>query len=293
MTDDVPQITRVRPIGAYKLAIEFADGAAGEHDLSWVVEKIGPMNAPLRDQEFFNRVFVEAGALTWPNGFDLSPWNIRMRMEEASEIMPARPGQAATDDREAKDLARVVEWFKNRGVEARRVKKDKGKQAKRPDLELFQEGASIGWCEVKSRLPADWHAIYEDEAIYAIGEQGKDPTFNSLAKYVLTAHEQLMSVDPKHESCWVVAIVNHDNRIEVYDFRETLTGEFYGSDGRRYATMKGVSEGALKAVKFDIDLYLWFDVDETFTVTGEADPARADRTRALFGLTAPKVLWSS
>lgn len=292
MTDDVPQITRVRPIGAYKLAIEFADGAAGEHDLSWALEKIGPMNEPLRDHAFFARVFVEAGALTWPNGFDLSPWNVRRRMEEVGEIATARVAPTA-EDREAKDLARVRDWFHGHQISARRIKKSKGRQARAPDLELLSDGRSIGWCEVKSRQAADWRAIYDDNELYAVGDQGKDPTFNSLAKYVLTAHDQLTSVDPQHESCWVVAIVNHDNRVDVYDFRETLIGDFFGTDGRRSPTMKGVSEGALRTVKFDVDLYLWFDRDEAFTVVGEADPDRASRTRKLFGLTGPRILWSA
>lgn len=292
MNNEVPQITRVRPVGGYRIAVEFADGAAGEHDLAWALEKVGPMNAPLRDQAFFDRVSVEAGALTWPNGFDLSPWNIRKRMEDAGEIKPARSVQDSTE-REAQDFARVSEWFASRAIEVRRVKKGKGKQAKAPDLELLQAGRSIGWCEVKSRQSAKWHAIYEDDEIHAVGEQGKDATFNSLAKYVIAAHDQLASLDPKHVACWVVAIVNHDNRIDVFDFREVLAGDFFAADGRRYATMQGISEGALRPVKFDIDLYLWFDSDEAISITGEAEPERANRTRALFGLTCPRVLWSA
>lgn len=288
MTDEVPQIARARPIGGYRLAIEFADGAAGEHDLSWVVEKIGPMNEPLREQAFFQRVFVEAGALTWPNGFDLSPWNIRKRMEDAGEIAPARV--APTKAREAKDLARVSEWFDGRQVSVRRTKKSKGGQAKASDFELLREGHSIGWCDVKSTQPADWRAIYEH---HEIGGQGEDATVHSLVKHLRTAHDELASVDPKHESCWVVAIVNHDSRVDVYDFREALTGDVFETGGHRYPTLKGVSEEALRAVKFDADLYLWLDRDETFTIVGEADPDRAARTRMLFDLTGPRILWSA
>lgn len=47
------------------------------------------MIEPLRDSAMFNRVFLEHGAPTWPNGFDLSPWSLRRRMEEAGELLPA------------------------------------------------------------------------------------------------------------------------------------------------------------------------------------------------------------
>lgn len=53
----------------------------GEH-----FERIGPMNEPLQDEFFFARVFLENGALTWPNGYDLSPWNVRKRMEAAGAL---------------------------------------------------------------------------------------------------------------------------------------------------------------------------------------------------------------
>jgi hypothetical protein len=86
MPRDLVKIRKVEPAGERRLAITFSDGASGVHDLAWLFEKSGPMLEPLRDQKFFERVFLERGALTWPNGFDLSPWNIRERMERAGEL---------------------------------------------------------------------------------------------------------------------------------------------------------------------------------------------------------------
>lgn len=86
MHNALPKIIRVYPVGGHKLDIAFADGARGVFDMDWIFERIGPMNEPLRDESYFARVFLENGALTWPNGFDLSPWNIRRRMEEAGVI---------------------------------------------------------------------------------------------------------------------------------------------------------------------------------------------------------------
>ncbi len=85
----LPKIKRVRPVGDYRLDITFDDGAHGVHDLAWVFDIVGEMNAPLQEQAFFARVFLENGALAWPNGFDLSPWNIKRRMEEAGELQSA------------------------------------------------------------------------------------------------------------------------------------------------------------------------------------------------------------
>lgn len=89
MSEGLLRIRSVKPAGGRRLAITFENGAHGVHDLAWLFEMSGPMLEPLRDQTFFERVFLEMGALTWPNGLDLSPWNISQRMEAAGELMPA------------------------------------------------------------------------------------------------------------------------------------------------------------------------------------------------------------
>ena len=86
MHKKLPKIVRVQPLGGHKLELAFADGAGGVGDFGWIFERIGPMNEPLRDEEFFALVFLENGALAWPNGYDLSPWNVRRRMEEAGVL---------------------------------------------------------------------------------------------------------------------------------------------------------------------------------------------------------------
>jgi Protein of unknown function (DUF2442) len=86
MSKRLPKIVRVRPLGGHRLELAFADGAGGAFDFDWIFEPGGPMNEPLRDELFFARVFLENGALAWPNGYDLSPWNVRRRMEEAGAL---------------------------------------------------------------------------------------------------------------------------------------------------------------------------------------------------------------
>ncbi len=45
------------------------------------------MLAPLKSPDCFKRVFVESGAPTWPNGFDLDPIALYMEMRDAGALM--------------------------------------------------------------------------------------------------------------------------------------------------------------------------------------------------------------
>jgi hypothetical protein len=63
----------VRPLGDHRLEVEFSDGTIGVRDFAFVKDKTGPMAEPLKDSAYFARVFIEDGALTWPNGYDWDP----------------------------------------------------------------------------------------------------------------------------------------------------------------------------------------------------------------------------
>lgn len=79
-------VVSVRPVGGYKLRVGFSDGSAGIHDFSSTAARDGEMVRPLKDPAFFPRVFVELGALAWPNGFDLDPIALHERMLAAGEL---------------------------------------------------------------------------------------------------------------------------------------------------------------------------------------------------------------
>jgi Protein of unknown function (DUF2442) len=84
----VPKIdvVSVKPTGGYALRVAFSDGSAGVHDFSTTTARDGEMVRPLKDPAFFARVFVELGALTWSNGFDLDPIALHDRMAAAGEL---------------------------------------------------------------------------------------------------------------------------------------------------------------------------------------------------------------
>jgi hypothetical protein len=80
------KVTRLDRLGGYRLAVRFSDGSFGEHDFSAMVREPGPMLEPLRDPGYFARVFLEFGAPTWPNGFDIAPEWLRREMAAAGEL---------------------------------------------------------------------------------------------------------------------------------------------------------------------------------------------------------------
>jgi len=87
-TNDFPlvDVLRLRPLDRYRLWLRFTDGSEGVRDLSDVIAQGGPMVEPLRDPSYFARAFVETGAPTWPNGFDLDPINLYMGLRDAGAL---------------------------------------------------------------------------------------------------------------------------------------------------------------------------------------------------------------
>jgi len=63
-------------VDGFKLICEFREGEVVEYDMSDIKTDSGSMIEPLRDPAFFSKVFIEAGAPTWPNGYDVSPETI-------------------------------------------------------------------------------------------------------------------------------------------------------------------------------------------------------------------------
>ncbi len=87
------KVRTVKPVGDFRLAVEFSDDMRGERDFSFINQESGPMLEPLKDPAYFRRVFVEDGVPTWPNGYDWDPIALHDEMEEAGELRPV--GDAA------------------------------------------------------------------------------------------------------------------------------------------------------------------------------------------------------
>jgi hypothetical protein len=76
-------VISVRHLGGFRLKIEFSDGTTGVRDFRSIADKTGPMAEPLKDSAYFARVFIEDGALTWPNGYDWDPSALHDEMKRA------------------------------------------------------------------------------------------------------------------------------------------------------------------------------------------------------------------
>lgn len=64
-------VVEIKPEADYCLFIRFRDGLSGRVRLD-PQEFTGAL-APLRDLEFFNRVYIDNGAPAWPGDVDLAP----------------------------------------------------------------------------------------------------------------------------------------------------------------------------------------------------------------------------
>lgn len=80
------KVAKIECLDGYRVRAAFSDGMAGEYDLATVVAGIGPMVEPLRDPAYFARVFLEDGAPTWPNGYDVAPGWLRREIEATGAL---------------------------------------------------------------------------------------------------------------------------------------------------------------------------------------------------------------
>ena len=83
---EIVKILKIERLGGFRLRLHFSDGSEGERDFGDVVAEGGPMVEPLRDESFFNRVFLENGTLVWPNGFDLDSVALHDEMKRAGAL---------------------------------------------------------------------------------------------------------------------------------------------------------------------------------------------------------------
>lgn len=67
------KLIEARHQGNFQVALHFSDGKEGVFDGHALLKRDGPLLEPLRDETYFKRVFIDAGALCWPNGLELSP----------------------------------------------------------------------------------------------------------------------------------------------------------------------------------------------------------------------------
>jgi hypothetical protein len=80
------KVAKIKCLGGHRMRAAFSDGMAGEYDFAAIVRDGGPMVEPLRDPGYFARVFLEDGAPTWPNGYDVAPGWLRREIEATGAL---------------------------------------------------------------------------------------------------------------------------------------------------------------------------------------------------------------
>ena len=61
-------------IDPFKLVLNFSDRTHGVFDAKvYLASRSGPLLDKLREPTYFKRFFIDAGALCWPNGLEISP----------------------------------------------------------------------------------------------------------------------------------------------------------------------------------------------------------------------------
>jgi Protein of unknown function (DUF2442) len=73
----------LKPLDGYRLWVKFSDGSQGIRDYSDMIAEGGPMVEPLREKEFFNKVFLSMGIPTWPNGYEVDSIALHMELDKA------------------------------------------------------------------------------------------------------------------------------------------------------------------------------------------------------------------
>jgi hypothetical protein len=74
------KIKKLEIAGPHRLRLWFTDGSVGERDFAQELAQGGPMAEPLLDPAFFAKAFLDDGAPTWPNGYDMAPWALHKDM---------------------------------------------------------------------------------------------------------------------------------------------------------------------------------------------------------------------
>ena len=80
--DALPLVTKAEYRGEYKIHLVFSDGTEGVVDFADWLD--GPVFEPVRDPDFFQRFFIEAGTIVWPNGADIAPETLHARAKASA-----------------------------------------------------------------------------------------------------------------------------------------------------------------------------------------------------------------
>jgi hypothetical protein len=80
------KIVGAEPVRDRILRLEFSDGSSGDYDLGPLIARGTSLTSMLADDAYFGRFFLELGALSWPNGFELAPSAIHRQLKDRGAL---------------------------------------------------------------------------------------------------------------------------------------------------------------------------------------------------------------
>ena len=80
------KVSMIERLDGFRFRFHFSDDTVGAFDFHGEVMSTRSVVEPLRDTNYFARVFIEDGAPTWSNGFDVAPDWLRHEIEAAGAL---------------------------------------------------------------------------------------------------------------------------------------------------------------------------------------------------------------
>jgi hypothetical protein len=65
---------------SFKVKLRYTDGTTGTVELSHLFSKPKNLAAEILKGQLFGKCYIESGALAWPNGLELCPDSLRMKL---------------------------------------------------------------------------------------------------------------------------------------------------------------------------------------------------------------------
>ena len=89
------------------------------------------------------------------------------------------------------------------------------------------------------------------------------PVHGTITDKIEGAVGQFDAVNPVREYPNVLFLMNHDDRTDFGHLYETFTGDIKHANGTRHHFFGTYSDGKIAAIKWRIDLYVWWDPAKT------------------------------
>ena len=80
------KLAAIRVAGDALMELRFSDGSWGTWSAATLIDRDTELTRPLADPTFFRRAFIEAGALAWPNGLELSAHSLHSKLSESGGL---------------------------------------------------------------------------------------------------------------------------------------------------------------------------------------------------------------